>query len=170
MDPEAIRRRSTKIAEATKPNGSLTHGYWVGDAAGKRMALDDFNAGRQAWLGAHRSAVGSLAALQREENELAEMLMLQANDLFIDALWSRIEPADIEFLANGAGRRGRPSETAIRDADLSVAVAEQERLGFKGKGARNAALAANPSLERAFAGVSDDTMRKAISRARRPKN
>lgn len=111
-----------------------------------------------------------MAALDAGNDELAELLMWQANDLFIDAIWSRIEPADIEFLANGAGRRGRRSSTAERNAELSQAVLMQEERGLKGKAARNAAFAANPDLRDAFSGATDEAIRKAISRFRGEQN
>lgn len=82
----------------------------------------------------------------------------------MDALWSRVEPSDIEFLSNNAQRRGRKSTTERRNATLAAAVDEQHRNGLTGKAARNAALKQHPDLAKAFSGMSDDTIRKAADR------
>lgn len=165
MDAETMRRRLEKIARATVQAQSVDAvGFWVGDKAGERRAIDDLNAGRRAWLGAYRASQGGLQALAGGNLEMAELYVWQATDLFVDALWSRMEPADIDFLSNSASRRGRPSSTANRNAALAEAVRQQEEKGLKGKAARRAAILENSDLAAAFSGKSDSALVKAIQR------
>lgn len=165
MDADAMRRRLENISRATASSTRLEPaGFWVGDKAGERRTWDDFGAGRLAWRGAHRATQAGLKALDDGDLEMAEICVWQATDLFVDALWSRMEPADIEFLSNSAGRRGRPSKHSERDAALSEAVSLQESKGLKGKAARRAALDGDPSLAEAFAGKTDAALVKAIQR------
>ncbi len=165
MNADSIRRRLEKIARATAPAQSVdATGFWVGDQAGERRALDDLRTGRRDWLGACRSSQQGLKALDEGELEMAEIYVWQATDFLLGALWSRMEPSDIEFLSKSAQRRGRKSETDDRNRALAAAVDEQLQKGLTGKAARNAALQQHPALASAFFGLSDDAIRKAADR------
>jgi len=78
MDPEAMRRRLERIAQATAPAQAVDAvGFWVGDQAGERRALDDFQTGRRAWLGAYRSSHAGLQALEANDLERVAVFPIQ---------------------------------------------------------------------------------------------
>lgn len=167
MDADEARRRLEKILRATQPAQKVdAPGFWVGDTAGERRTYDDCTGGRLAWRGAHNAAQHGLNALDSGYPDMAAIYVLQATDLLMDALWSRIEPQDIDFLSNSAKVRGRVSNTAERNKKLASAAAVQESAGLSGKAACNAALDANPDLAEAFSGMGYDGIRKALSRGR----
>ncbi|KJZ32743.1 hypothetical protein TW83_01660 [Paracoccus sp. S4493] len=171
MDAKALRRRLEKIAHATASSQSVdATGFWVGDRAGERQATDDFSTGRRAWLGAYDAACAGLKALDGDDLDLAEIYVWQANDFLMDALWSRIEPSDVEFLSSSAQRRGRKPKTQGRNAKLAAAIQDQHSIGITGKAARNAALKKYPDLAKAFSGMSDDAIRKAADRGAKDLN
>lgn len=168
MGPDEMRRRLENIMRATaSANDAVAVGWWVGDDAGERRAMDNFQSGRRAWLGAFRAAKRGLSALDDGDTELAGLSVWQATDFLLDALWSRMEPNDIEFLSNSAETRGRRSSVADRDRALVDAVSAQETLGLRGKAAIRAALEQDSGLAAQFERMSAEGIRKAISRAKK---
>lgn len=113
MDKDEMRRRLEAIVRKTGGAINLTDvGWWDGDAAGKRRALDELKAGRLAWATAQRHAVSGIAKLDEGDLGAAELYTWSANDLYIDALeaqLSKVRPRARDALNRPAGRRGRPA-------------------------------------------------------------
>ena len=118
MDRDALRRRLTALAEKTKgTDGQPLGGFWVGDVAGERAALDDLVAGRLHWRTAHQHAVAGLQALEQGDLEMARVCATEGHDLFTEALEIRVRPSDVKVLERTARRRGRPRGSRNRKKD-----------------------------------------------------
>jgi len=170
MNRDSMRRRLEEIAAATVSAQNVKPaGWWIGDNAGERRVKDDMKAGRLAWNTAHRDAKSGLLALDANDLEMAEVYLWSATDFLLSALWSRIEPADIEFLSNSAKPRGRRKKSEDRNARIADAVAGQEAAGLRGRAAIKAALRSDPQLKEALGAAPLGTIQRAIRRGKRPK-
>lgn len=83
-------------------------GYWVGDAAGERVVLDDLQAGRLHWWSAHDLATAGIEALEAGNRSEAETYAWAATDQYVAALEARLRPSDMGVLYRPAKKRGRP--------------------------------------------------------------
>lgn len=164
MDAEYLRDRLERLIEAT-PEIDITVGAWVGDKAGERRVADNLAAGRIHFRSARRRAKLGLEVLTAGDLKFAELLLRDAEGLRAAAIEAQLNTAQFAALLQDAKPRGKVSN-ADRDRRLAAAVAEQERGGLKGKAARLAALAANPDLQAAFAGMGDAAIRAAINRGK----
>ncbi|WMS43445.1 hypothetical protein RDV64_03305 [Acuticoccus sp. MNP-M23] len=108
MDAEETERRLKRLLVRTQGADNVKGPAWWGEGnADERRALDDLHTGRLAWREARRTAKRGLEELTVGKVELAADLWFIANDFYIDALESRIEPKDVVFLSSSAKRRGR---------------------------------------------------------------
>lgn len=164
MDADYLRDRLERLIAAT-PEIDVTVGAWVGDKAGERRVADNLAAGRIHFRSARRRAILGLEALANGDAEFAELLLRDAEGLRAAAIEAQLNTAQFESLLQDAKPRGKTAN-AERDRQLASAVAEQERLGLRGKAARLAALAANPHLQAAFARLGDPAIRAAINRGK----
>lgn len=105
-----LRRLNLLIKKTKSADGLSLGGYWVGDTAGKRVADDDFAAGRLYWTAAHRCARAGVGALEAGDLETARLQAWQATDHYVAALETRVRPSDLAMLRKPARRRGRPGK------------------------------------------------------------
>lgn len=110
-DAAMLRRRLTRILDATAgAEGQPSGGWWVGDVAGKRQAVDNMAAGRLSWHAAHRCAREGIVAIDVGDFEAARLYAWEATDHFISAVLTRVRPSDLAVLNKPAARRGRKAK------------------------------------------------------------
>ncbi len=108
MDEEQLKRRLSRIVARTEGAQNVAvPGWWGLGNADERRVMDDQRTGRLAWRAARRRAMIGLDAVRAGELEKAEVYLWCALDSYVEALESRIEPRDLEFLSNSARPRGR---------------------------------------------------------------
>ena len=164
MDADYLRERLNRLIAAT-PEVDVTVGAFVGDKAGERRVADNLAAGRIHFRTARRRALFGLETLEKGDIEFAELLLRDAEGLRAAAIEAQLSHSQFAALMQDAKPRGKAAK-AERDRQLAAAVAGKERLGLKGKAARLAALAADPELQAAFAGLGDPAIRAAINRGK----
>jgi hypothetical protein len=107
----ALRAQLTKLLHVTAgAAGLMPAAAWRGDKAGERRVRDDLASGRVSFRNAHQSAQRGLAALDRDELDLARAALDNGLWLLIDALMTRVRPEDRKTLGRPAKRRGRPQK------------------------------------------------------------
>lgn len=111
MDAAQLKRRLERIVAKTTGAERVEVAAWWGNGnADERRVMDDLRSGRLAWHKAHEDAKEGLKAVEVGDLETAELRLWAATDLYTEALESRIEPGDTEFLSRSAGKRGRPKK------------------------------------------------------------
>ena len=168
MGEDELRRRLTRMLEITAGATNVVPAtYWVGDKAGERRVMDDLKFGRLNWRSANRTAAYALNMLNAGDLDEAQEIWVIANDYYVSALESRITPDDLEDLSTSAKNRGRQSVTAERNTRLADAVERQASFGIRGPAGRAAAIKSDPELKAAFAGLTDEAIRKALRSSRK---
>ncbi|PBB80908.1 hypothetical protein CK218_10895 [Mesorhizobium sp. WSM3879] len=110
-DRDPLFDRLTMMVEKTRSAENLEYGgWWVGDVAGERRALDDLAAGRLSWRSSHDFAEQGLEALANGDREGALLCAWASTDLYIAALEARIRPEDKRALGQSSKKRGRPKK------------------------------------------------------------
>ncbi|ESY37894.1 hypothetical protein X747_24850 [Mesorhizobium sp. LNJC384A00] len=111
IDSDPLFDRLTMMVEKTRSAEALEiAGWWDGDVAGKRRALDDMAAGRLQWRSAHDFAVQGLEALETGDRDGALVCAWASTDLYIAAIEIRIRPEDKRALGKASKKRGRPTK------------------------------------------------------------
>jgi len=161
-EAKSLRRYLREIVSATPTDGIANPGFWVGDKAAERRAIDDLRAGRLHWRSAHDHARRGIEALDAGDMDLAETCLNLARRSRWVALEAKLTPAIVADLNNSARPRGRKPRNDARNRLLVKAVREQEKAGREGKAARAEAIRANPALDEVFGGLTDAALRKII--------
>ncbi len=108
---ERLRDRLELLIKKTASAEQLSAGYWgVGIPAVERQISDDWSSGRISWRAAWQYAKQGLAAIDRDDLDMADLYAWLATDMYVAALEARLShrPADLALLTRPAGRRGRP--------------------------------------------------------------
>jgi hypothetical protein len=163
-----MRERFQAVLRATAGAQPPTDGYWVGDTAEERRAMDDFAAGRIEWHQAKKNAQRGLQLLDTDgDQEMIAIYLEQAEGLARQALMRHIPANAIATLATPAQPRGRRLN-ADRDARIAAAVFAAEARGLTRKEAQREAADENPDLRSIMVGLSARRLQAILAAHREP--